>query len=169
MAESGLKALCELYVRRTRLIGALYCIMPTVAWFTFEMMRVPFREVYLLRLALALVVGGYVAARVNEYGVNLWMTKHRSKDGPCTLKDGALIGAAVGIGIVFLPPLTSLISSHHVQEAKLFIIVVWACGIINGAIIGALLGSIGVRHLSATDSGSAPSAGPSQAAGESKL
>lgn len=161
MTEYRMKALCEFYIRRARLIGALYCIVPTVAWFAFQMMLVPFREVYLLRLVLALVIGGYVAARVNEYGVGLWVTRHRSKDGPCTVTDGALIGSAVGIGTVFLPPLTSLIASHHPEEAKLFIICIWAAGIVNGALIGAMLGSVGTRHLTPTTGDSGAATGPS--------
>ena len=139
--------LCEIYIRHAKLIGAFYCWVPTVAWFTAIMSVVPLREVYLLRLAIAFFVGGYVAARMNDYGVHLWLIKHRSKDGPATVADGILIGAGVGIGITFLPPLSSLIGTRHPEEAKLFIIIAWAAGIVLGGLIGGVLSSIGRKYL----------------------
>ena len=139
--------LCEIYIRHARLIGAFYCWVPTVAWFAAIMSVVPLREVYLLRLAIAFFVGGYVAARMNDYGVHLWLIKHRSKDGPATVADGILIGAGVGIGITLLPPLSSLIGTRHPEEAKLFIIIAWAAGIVFGGLIGGLLSSIGRKYL----------------------
>lgn len=139
--------LCEIYIRHAKLIGAFYCWVPAVAWFTIMMFVVPFREVYLLRLVLVLVAGGYVAARLNDYGVHLWLIKHRSKDGPATIVDGILIGAGVGIGTTFFPPIASLIGTRHPEEAKLFIIIVWAVGIVFGGIIGGMLASIGRKYL----------------------
>jgi len=139
--------LCEIYIRHAKLIGAFYCWVPTVAWFTAIMSAVPLREVYLLRLAVAFFVGGYVAARMNDYGVHLWLIKHRSKDGPATVADGILIGAGVGIGITLLPPLSSLIGTRHPEEAKLFIIIAWAAGVVFGGLIGGVLSSIGRKYL----------------------
>lgn len=139
--------LCEIYIRHARLIGAFYCWVPTVVWFIAVLFVVPFREVYLLRLAIVLIVGGYVAAQMNNYGVHLWLIKHRSNDGPATVVDGILIGAGVGIGTTFLPPIASLIATHHPGEAKLFIIIVWAAGIVFGSIIGGILSLIGRKYL----------------------
>jgi hypothetical protein len=139
--------LCEIYIRHAKLIGASYCWVPTVVWFAAMMFIVPFREVYLLRLAIVLVAGGYVAARLNEYGVHLWLIKHRSKDGPATVVDGILIGAGIGIGTTFLPPIASLIATHHPEEAKVFIIVSWAAGIVFGGILGGILARIGRKYL----------------------
>ncbi len=111
------------------------------------MSLVSFREVYLLRLALSLLLGGWIAARINDYGVRLWLIKHRSQECPATIADGILIGAGVGMGTTFLPPLTSLIATHHPEEAKLLIIVSWAAGIVFGGIIGGLLALIGLKYL----------------------
>jgi hypothetical protein len=111
------------------------------------MFYVPFREVYLLRLALSLLLGGWIAARVNDYGVRLWLMKHRSQEGPGTISDGLLIGAGVGVGTTFLPPLTSLIATNHPEEAKLLIILSWSAGIVFGGLIGGTLASIGRKYL----------------------
>jgi len=146
-----MKRLCDLYIRRARLIGALFCIVPAVAWFTLMMFVVPFREVYLLRLGLAVVVGGWIASRLNEYGVRMWLIKHRSKDGPATVADGALIGAAVSLGITILPPLTCLIATNHPEEAKVFIICAWLSSIVTGTVIGSVLAVGGVKHVSRSE------------------
>lgn len=142
-----MKRLCEWYIRRANLIGAVYCWIPTLVWFGAMMFIVPFREVYLLRLALCLFLGGFIAARINDYGVRLWLLKHRSEDGPATVADGILIGGGVGIGTTFLPPLTSLIGTNHPEEAKLLIIVSWSTGIVFGGLIGGILASIGRKYL----------------------
>ena len=142
--------LCESYIRHAKLIGAFYCWIPTLAWFGAMMFVVPFREVYLLRLALSLLLGGWIAAGVNDYGVRLWLIKHRSQEGPGTVADGILIGAGVGMGTTFLPPLTSLIATHHPEEAKLLILVSWAAGIIFGGLIGGIVASIGRKYLDHT-------------------
>lgn len=139
--------LCESYIRRAKLIGAFYCWIPTIAWFGAMMFVVPFRGVYVLRLVLSLLVGGLIAAWINDYGVRLWLVKHRSQEGPATVRDGILIGAGVGIGTTLLPPLTSLISTHHPEEANLLILVAWGAGIVFGGVIGGLLASIGRKYL----------------------
>lgn len=142
-----MKSLCESYIRRAKLIGVLYCWVPAVIWFTSMICTIPFREVYLLRLTLVIVVGGYIAARMNDYGVRLWLVKHRSQEGPATIGDGILIGAGVGTGIVLLPSLTSLIATHHPEEAKLFIIVCWLAGVAFGGLIGGVLAFGGRKYL----------------------
>jgi MFS family permease len=152
-----MKRLCEGYILHAKLIGAFYCWIPALAWFGWMMLVFPFREVYLIRLVLALLLGGCVAAWINDYGVRLWLVKHRSKEGPATIGDGFLMGAGVGIGITFLPPLTSLISTHHPEQAKLFIIVSWSAGVVLGGLIGSLLASIGRKYLDAADAARAES------------
>jgi hypothetical protein len=142
-----MKHLCEWYILHAKLIGAFYCWIPTVAWFGAMMFVVPFREVYLLRLVLSILLGGWMAARINDYGARLWLMKHRSQEGPATIGDGILIGAGVGMGTTFLPPLTSLIATNHPEEAKLLIILSWSAGIVFGGLIGGILASIGRRHL----------------------
>jgi MFS family permease len=73
--------------------------------------------------------------------------KHRSQEGPGTISDGLLIGAGVGVGTTFLPPLTSLIATNHPEEAKLLIILSWSAGIVFGGLIGGTLASIGRKYL----------------------
>ncbi len=145
---NSMKRFAESYIRHARLAGVLYCVIPSVAWFVGGMCLVPFREVYLLRLALAVLIGGCLAARLHEYGVKLWLIKHRSAEGPATVADGALIGAAVGVGIQVLPALTGLIATNHPDEAKAVIIGVWLVSIMIGAIIGSVLASVWGRYVS---------------------
>ena len=139
--------LCESYIHNAKLIGAFYCWIPTMVWFGAMMFVVSFREVYILRLALALLFGGWIAARINDYGVRLWLIKHRSQEGPANIVDGILIGAGVGMGTTFFPPLTSVIATNHPEEAKLLIILSWSAGIICGGRIGGTLASIGRKYL----------------------
>jgi hypothetical protein len=142
-----MKRLCEWYIRHAKLIGACYCWIPTLAWFGTMIFLVPFRGIYLLRLVLSLILGGWIAARIDDFGVRLWLMKHRSHEGPATIIDGILIGAGVGVGTTFLPPLTSLIATNHPEEAKLLIILSWSAGIVSGGLIGGLLASIGRRYI----------------------
>jgi hypothetical protein len=139
---------CAVYIRHTRLAGVLYSIVPWVAGFVGMFCTLPFREVYVLRLGLVVVVGGGVAAWLHEYGVKLWLIKHRSTEGPATLVDGAMIGAAVGVGIQVIPSLTSLIGTNHPDEAKNIIIGLWVGGLLIGALIGSLLASVLGRYVS---------------------
>jgi hypothetical protein len=147
--QTGLARLCEFYIRRVTFIGAAYAIIPTIVWFGAVFLLLPFRSVYVLRLVLSLAVGGPVAGFVNRFGVRLWLTKHESSEGPATVLDGVLIGAACGFGTAFLPPLTSLISSHHIEEAKAFIIIAWFAATVIGALIGGVLAAAGRKHLPA--------------------
>ena len=112
-----MKRVCGFYIQHAGLIGAIYCAIPTIIWFITTLLFVPFREVYLLRLGLCLVLGCTIAAYLNRYGVEIWLCKHRSVNGPATVIDGILIGAAIGIGSALLPTLTVLISSSNLERA----------------------------------------------------
>ena len=148
MAEAEhMRRLCQLYIRRVKVIGVLYCAVPTLVWFLAVAATVPFRGVYALRLGLSLVIGGWIGAELNRFGLSLWLAKHRSQDGPATVPDGALIGAGIGLGTALLPPLTSLIGTHHLEAAKSFIICSWIGAAVVGALIGSGLAVIGRRHI----------------------
>ncbi len=148
MAEAeNMRRLCQLYIRRVKVIGMLYCTVPALVWFLAVVATVPFRSVYVLRLGLSLVIGGWIGAELNRFGLLLWLTKHRSQDGPATVADGALIGAGGGLGTALLPPLTSLISTHHLEAAKWFIICSWIAATLVGALIGSGLAVIGRRYI----------------------
>jgi hypothetical protein len=144
-ADRSLKSTCEWYIRHVRAIGSLYVIVPTLGWFAVVFATVPLRHVYLLRLALSLVVGGIIGAHANRYGVALWLAKHRSSARGATLADGILVGTAVGFWCAAFPPLTSLILSSDLGQAKTFIIMSWGGAAILGGLVGLLLGSVGRR------------------------
>lgn len=142
-----MKQLCRSYIRHTTLIGALYSIVPVVIWFGAMIVMVPFRDVYVLRFALSILLGSYVAAKANTYGVRMWLIKHHSPIGPATMWDGAIIGACVGMTVTLLPPLTSLIATNHPEQAKWFIIGAWLVSIMSGIFIGAAAGRMGKKHI----------------------
>ena len=98
-----MKRLCDLYIGHAGWVGAIFCAVPTLVWFGAMLVSIPYREVYLLRLGLCLVVGCPIAAYLNRYGVNAWLCKHRSPSGPGTMIDGMLVGAAIGIGSPSVP------------------------------------------------------------------
>ncbi len=148
-----MKRLCDFYIRHARLIGAIYCAIPAIIWFIATSLLVPFREVYLLRLGLCLVVGCTVAAYLNRYAVELWLCKHRAVSGPATILDGVLAGAAVGIGSALLPTLSALIRTNHPEMAKTFVIVTYLSTTFVGAVIGAVLAAIGRKYLDRTSTG----------------
>jgi uncharacterized RDD family membrane protein YckC len=154
-----MKRFGDLYIRHARLVGALYCIVPALAWFVVGICLIPFREVYLLRLGLSVVVGGCVAAWVHEYGVKIWLVKHRSPEGPAGVVDGALIGAAVGFSTQILSALTSLIATNHPEDAKTIIIGAWLTSVAMGALVGSVMASVWGRQIS-TSSASAESQVP---------
>jgi hypothetical protein len=141
------RRLTDAYVRNAALIGALYVVVPTLGWFGWILGAAPFREVYALRLVLAVVGGGAIGACLNRYGLSLWILKHRSSAGPATVADGALIGGGVGFGCSCLPALTSFISTHHPELAKAFVLVAWAGGAALGALIGTLLAAVGRQTI----------------------
>lgn len=144
----AMKRLGDWYIRHAKLAGVLYCIVPSTIWFLVSLCLIPFREVYLLRWGLAVVVGGFLAAWLHEYGVKLWLIKHRSPQGPANAVDGALIGAAVGLSIQIVPALTNLIATNHPDEAKTTIIAVWLVSIVIGALVGCGVASVWGRYVS---------------------
>lgn len=143
-----MKRLCDLYIRHAGLIGAIFCIIPTLVWFVGMFVSIPFREVYVLRMGLCLVFGSAIAAYLNRYGVETWLCKHRSNSGPATIVDGILIGAAVGIGSALLPALTVFIRTNHPEEAKTFVIISYLSVIIVGSVFGGILAAIGRKYIS---------------------
>lgn len=143
-----MKRLCDLYIQHAGLIGAIFCVIPTLVWFIGMFLTVPFREVYLLRLGLCLVFGSGIAAYLNRYGVEAWLCKHRSASGPATIIDGVLIGAAVGIGSALLPTLTVFIETNHPEAAKTFVIISYLSVILVGMVIGGILAAIARKYVS---------------------
>jgi hypothetical protein len=139
--------LCDLYVAKAGLIGALYCIIPTLMGFAIGLTVVPFRQVYLVRLAVAILVGGPVAAWLNRFGLSLWMIKHNSPKGPATILDGALIGWFLGMGMAVVPAFTHFIASNGMSDTKTLVIAIWFIAGVLGAIIGGVLGFVGAKYL----------------------
>jgi len=142
-----MKRLCDLYIRYAGFIGVLFCAVPNLVWFIGGLFLVPFREVYLLRLLLSLVIGCPIAAYLNKYGVDIWLLKHRSAKGPATILDGSLVGAAIGIGCAFLPTLTVLIASNHIEIAKTVVIVTYLSAALIGAAFGSILATIARKYV----------------------
>lgn len=142
-----MKKLCDLYVAKAELIGALYCVIPTLIGFAVVFCVVPFRQVYLYRLAIALLVGGPVAAYLNRFGLSLWMSKHSSPNGPATVLDGALIGWFLGMGMAVIPAFTHFIASNGMDGTKTIVLAIWFIAGVVGAIIGGTLGFVGAKYL----------------------
>lgn len=145
-----MKRLCDFYIRYAGWIGAVYCAAPNLAWFLATFVFVPFRTVYLLRLSLSLLVGCVISAYLNRYGVDTWLRKHHSTDGPATVSDGVIVGAAVGIGSALLPTLSALISSSSIEKAKTIIIITYLAATFIGAIFGAWLARIAQKYVENT-------------------
>ena len=142
-----MKKLCDLYIKRAGMVGVFHCALPALCWFVSMLVFVPFREVYLVRLALCLAVGCPIGAYLNRYSVDMWLLKHHSRPGSASIFDGTLNGAAVGIGTALLPALTSLISSNHIEMAKAFIIVCYIASALVGGIIGTMVAAVGRKYL----------------------
>ncbi|MGB5748933.1 MAG: hypothetical protein WBM69_18270 [Desulfobacterales bacterium] len=142
-----MKKLCDLYIKRAGLVGVLHCALPSLGWFVGMLLFVPFREVYIVRLALCLVVGCPIGAYLNRYSVDMWLVKHHSDSGPASIFNGILNGAAVGIGTALLPSLTSLIGSNHLEMAKSFIIVSYIASAFVGGIIGTMVAAVGRKYI----------------------
>jgi hypothetical protein len=142
-----MKKLCDFYVAKAEFIGALYCVIPALLNFGIACCVLPFRQVYLLRLALAIIVGAPVAAYLNRFGLSLWLIKHSSPQGPATILDGILIGSALGMAMAIIPLLTHLISSSNMDRTKTIILVTWLSSGLAGAIIGGFVASIGKKYV----------------------
>ena len=98
-------------------------------------------------IALSLVLGGLAAAVVHDRGLKLWLTRHRSAEGPAGVGDGIMLGACTGMASVLFPSLTSLIATNHPEEAKAYVIVSWLSGMVLGGVAGGIVASVGKRHL----------------------
>lgn len=142
-----MKKLCAFYVARAEFIGAFYCVLPTLAGFAYVFFALPFREVYLYRLAIAILVGAPAAAYLNRFGLSLWMIKHASPKGPGTILDGSLIGCFLGAGMAVIPAFTHFMSSSDLDRTKTRVIAIWLCAGLAGAIIGGCFAAIGKKHL----------------------
>ena len=142
-----MKKLCDLYVAKAGLIGALYCIVPTLIGFAIMFCVVPFRQVYLYRLAIAILVGGPVAAWLNRFGLSLWLIKHASPKGPATVLDGTLIGWFLGMGMAVIPAFVHFIASNGMSETKTLVLAIWFIAGVIGAIIGGTVGRVGAKYL----------------------
>ena len=88
-----MRKLCDLYIKRAGQVGVFHCALPAIGWFLSMLLFVPFRGVYIIRLALCLAVGYPVGAHFNRYSVNMWLLKHYSESGPVKIIDGAINGA----------------------------------------------------------------------------
>jgi uncharacterized protein YneF (UPF0154 family) len=142
-----MKKLCDLYIKKAGLVGIFHCAIPTIGWIAYILLTVPFRDVYLLRLGLCLLIGCPIGAYVNRHSVTMWLAKHQGKFGPAKIIDGTINGAAVGIGTALLPALTALIGTNHLEMAKTFIIAVYVTSAIIGAIIGSMVSAIGRKYI----------------------
>ena len=142
-----MKKLCDLYVAKAGFIGALFCIVPTLIGFAVVFCVVPFRQVYLCRLAIAILVGGPVAAYLNRFGLSLWICKHNSPKGPATALDGALIGWFLGMGMAVVPAFTHFIASNDMDETKTVVIAIWFIAGVVGAIMGGTIGLVGAKYV----------------------
>jgi hypothetical protein len=142
-----MKKLCDLYVAKAGLIGALYCIVPTLIGFAVMFCVAPFRQVYLYRLAIAILVGGPVAASLNRFGLSLWMIKHFSPKGPATVLDGALIGWFLGMGMAVVPAFVHFIDSNGLDGTKTIVLAIWFIAGVVGAVLGGSLGLVGTKYL----------------------
>ena len=143
----AMKKLCDLYIARAGFVGALFCIVPTLIGFAVLLCVHPFREVYLYRLAIAILGGGPVAAYLNRFGLSLWLIKHASPRGPATTLDGVLIGSLLGMGMTVIPAFAHCIASSDLNQTKTVIIGIWLFGAITGAILGGIIGSVGGKYL----------------------
>lgn len=142
-----MKWICELYIKRAGVLGFLYCAIPVTLWFVHLLVTSPFRQVYLLRLGLCVVVGGAIGAHINRFGIEMWLAKHRGPTGPASVWEGTLTGTAIGLGMAFLPALTALIGTNHPEQAKTFVIVATAAAGGLGGLVGTIVSAAGRKHL----------------------
>ena len=142
-----MKKLCDLYIKQAGLVGVFHGALPSIGWFVSMLLFVPYREVYLFRLALCLAIGCPIGAYLNRYSVDIWLLKHHAGSGPAKIIDGTLNGAAVGIGTALLPALTALISTNHLAMAKTFIIVSYIASALVGGIIGTMFATVGRKYI----------------------
>jgi len=142
-----MRRLCDIYIARAGFFGALFVIVPTVIGHAILYCVHPFRGVYLLRLAIAILVGGPVGAYLNRFGLSLWLLKHASANGPATVLDGALIGWFLGMGMAVIPAFTHFISSSDLSQTRTSVLAIWFLAGAVGAMLGSTMGLIGTKYL----------------------
>ena len=133
------------YTRKIWLFATLYCVIPVSIWFIWVILTNPFREIYLVRIAISFIIGIPISIFFNKYGVELWLMKNENKKAE--VLDGVLIGGFVGAWTVMIPVFTSLIYTNHLEQAKTFIIIAWLISVAVGSIIGGFLANIGRKNL----------------------
>ena len=138
----------DFYVKHLGLMGLIYGLVPILVVFGTAPLWAPYRPVFWVRLALALLACFTVAPLISIYAGNLWLIKHRSPKGPISILDGGLIGAATAVGIAYLPPMTGLIDSSNIEFAKTALIITWLAAPVAGFIVGALICPVGRKHIS---------------------
>jgi hypothetical protein len=146
-----MKLLCNFYIKHAGIIGAAYCLIPNIIWFMGAFIFGVFREVYLIRLVISLLIGCPLTGYLNRYGVEIWLCKHGSQKGPATMIDGILIGSAVGFGSAILPTLSVFINSSNFERAKTIIIITYLTVTCLGGILGLTLSIIAQKYLNEKD------------------
>jgi hypothetical protein len=142
-----MKKACLFYINHIHAIGALMSIVPVTCVYAYMFTFLPFREVYLLRFVVSLIIGGIAGAYSNSFAVNNWLARVKVKNAKLGIIIGSAAGLFAGVGTNAIPPLLSLISSNHIEYAKNFIIISWIIGAVNGILIGGSLGYIGSKYL----------------------
>jgi len=142
-----MKKIVRFYIKNPKLIGALFCIVPTCVLFAVDLKTMEYRQVYALRFAIAVILGGWLSGWLNKYGMELVLIKHGSKYGPATAKDGAIVGAGIGFGCALIPPATLLIESSNIELAKWTVMAIWLGGVLLGAVIGSLVAKVGLKRI----------------------
>lgn len=122
-------------------------IIPVTFAAIYIYLTLPLRQVYILRFILSVILGGLAGAYSNSYAVTNWLLRVKKKEYVRGILDGGVGGLFAGIGTAAIPPLTGLIYSNHIEEAKTIIIATWIFGAVAGLITGSLLGFIGTKYL----------------------
>ncbi|PKK91860.1 MAG: hypothetical protein CVV64_00075 [Candidatus Wallbacteria bacterium HGW-Wallbacteria-1] len=138
--------ICRFYIDNARLIGFFYCVLPSLIAYGYGFVSVPFRQIYLVRLALTVILGGSIGAIANRMGVELWICKYRSELS-ATVLDGMIIGGVAGSATAMVPAISLLIDSNHIEDAKWLVILSWPLFFLVGAIIGGVIARYAILRL----------------------
>ena len=148
MADSPfLRRVADFYVRRAGLIGFLYGVVPCLIGYAWLFFAHSFRSVYVLRFVLSLPIAGLSGACMNRYGLEFWLTRHRSPEGPATVLDGMMVGAWIGVATAFVTPFLSLIGTNHPEQAKSVIIWSWLSAALIGLVWGGIITALAGEHV----------------------